>query len=126
MPTPLTTTISPKQPFLRAEFNAGTTAGLTAICAADASEVTIESFVRGVMSGDSIDDTADRVAAVQQRCRTLNYFNSINRQDIDWFGVIARLETQSTNSISILQHKYSVTIKAANNRPRCAGSKTSF
>ena len=78
------------------------------------------------MSGNCIDDAANRVAAIEKRGRTFNDLNSFNSQNINRLGVIARLETKSADAIAVLQHEHTIAIKTSNHRSRGSRSKTAF
>ena len=56
------------------------------------------------MPADRIDDATDRVAAVEQGRRPLDYLDPILRQKVERLGVITRLEAKSANADPLLQH----------------------
>src|SRR5688572_4090381 len=126
VPRSLTTTVSPKQPLLCAVFDAGTTAGLVAVCTSNTCQITVKTFMSTVVARHGIHYSADGVAAIKECGWSFNHFDFLNGQHIDRLGMIARLKTQTAYSISVLQHEDPIPVKATDDRPGSAGTETSF
>src|SRR5687768_4973410 len=75
---------------------------------------------------DGVNNSADGVRAVQQRCRALDHLEPLEVQGVNRFAMIARLGTEGTGSNSILQHQHAVALKSSNGWPRCTRAESSF
>src|SRR5262245_32890992 len=84
--------IPPDQPVSFAVFDAGASSALKVVCGAESGDVAAQPRMRRLVSGDGVDHSADGAAAVEQRGRAFDHFDPVHAEQIDWLGVIARLE----------------------------------
>ena len=66
-----------------------------------------------VVAADGIDDTADRVAAIEQRRGAFDNFDPLDRKRIDRLRVVARLRRKRPDANTICRYHYAVAIETA-------------
>ena len=77
-----------------------------------------------LMKTDRVDDTTDGVAAVEQRCWTLQDLNAFDITGVNGLSMVAGLGSQRTDADTILHDQDPVSIETTNDRPCASGAET--
>ena len=72
---------------------------------------------------DHVDETADRVRAVQERRRTAHDFDLRRAGRVHGDAVVPRLARHVTHALPVLEDEHAIAVEAANDRPRRAGTE---
>ncbi len=78
------------------------------------------------MSGDGVDHAAYGAAAVEQRGRAFDDLDSVQAEQIERLGVIARLKAQRADPLAVLQYQNAIAVKAADYGARRARAEAAL
>ena len=82
-------------------------------------------WLRRNLVGDDVDQTSDRICAVQQRRRPAHDLDLLRGRRIDRNAVVTRLARQIAKALSVLQDQHAIAVEPANDRARRRGTETS-